>query len=223
MHAVASKRGIWQPLQGPARTNEVKILELWSMGVLQWAMDWATEQWTEWFGTVTAKELYSTAGLKPFRIRRVPALLSYNFLFGLFTLFAILGSSEAALVNFTNCLPPAILDSSGNNTQLQWVPLYVNAVFNETAPTHNLNITVYGNVTGRLTNLPLPPPNDPAWTNPNATLGKIVDISGANIHTTLKASINVLTFTEYHASPSDFCESTVNVACPIAPVFNPNL
>lgn len=126
--------------------------------------------------------------------------------------------SSAALVNFKNCLDPNIINSVP--VQLQFVPLYVNAVFNATAPSHNLNVTVYGNVTGRATQEPLPPPDDRHWRDPNQTLGKIPDLSLTNNkYSTLDSIFNVLHYTAYDDPASRFCDSVVQGGCPIAPAF----
>lgn len=133
-------------------------------------------------------------------------------------LIAQLPAARAAFVEFTNCLDEVVITSQPRI--LQFVPLNVSAVFNSS---HVLNVTVYGNVTGQLYNGTYPAPNDPTWTNPNDTFGKIVDVeSGASLATTLFGTFNVLTYTPYNAAPARFCENTVNEACPIGPAFYSN-
>ena len=133
----------------------------------------------------------------------------------------LMGSpSSAAFVSFENCLGSNVINSVPTELQLQFVPLFVDAVFNSTAPSHNLNVTVYGNVTGRVTQEPLPPPDDPQWKNPNQTLGKIPDLSPSNNkYSTLDSVFNVLYYTAYGAPASRFCDSVVQGGCPIAPAF----
>lgn len=131
---------------------------------------------------------------------------------------AIIGPSIAASVHFDNCLSPNIVNS--NPVQLQFRPLYVNATFNSTAASHNLNITVYGDVTGRISEKPLPGPDDPSWRNPNETEGKIPDISQSdNTATTLRATFNVLDYTPYNTPLRSLRNSTVQGQFPLAPSF----
>jgi hypothetical protein len=101
--------------------------------------------------------------------------------------------------------------------------MFVDAVFNVSQPGNNLNITVYGNVTGQVfkdTVLPLDP-NSTYWTNPNKTDGKIIRVSPSNgIQSTLFAHLNVLTFGVYNPPPAPFCDAVINGQCPISPTFN---
>lgn len=134
----------------------------------------------------------------------------------LIAIVAIIEPATAASVNFENCMSPNVV----NSQQLQFIPLFVNATFNSSAISHNLNITVYGNVTGRTHSAPLPGPTDGHWLNPNETEGKIPDLSpDNNKYTTLKTTFNVLDYTPYNAEPSRFCDSTVQGICPLAPSF----
>lgn len=139
----------------------------------------------------------------------------------LYTAAALVGLSTAAFVTFENCLSPNIIGSEPR--QLQFRPLFVKAIFNATAPSHNLNVTVYGNVSGSVTNESLPPFNDPHWDTPNETLGKIpeLDISN-NKYTTLKAAFKVLDYTPYTADPEPFCSQLLKGQCPLAPSFSAN-
>jgi hypothetical protein len=129
----------------------------------------------------------------------------------------------AAAVAFENCLS----DSYINNvpTPLQWVPQWVDAVFNVTDPKHTLQVTMWGNVTGSFTNVTLPPPGSPDWTNPKKTDGKIMDEPEPNAPdpklTTLHSKVDVLTYEPWSLN-TNFCNtSLVNGSCPLAPVFTP--
>jgi hypothetical protein len=129
--------------------------------------------------------------------------------------------ADAAFINFENCLDPNIVNSSP--LQLQFIPLYFWAAFNTSAVSHNLNVTVYGNVSGIATLEPLPGPNDPQWRNPNDTTGKIIDLSPENNkYTTLFANFKVLSYTSYEASPQRFCNTSIHGTCPLVPAFFAN-
>jgi hypothetical protein len=93
---------------------------------------------------------------------------------------------------------------------------------NISSPAKNLNITVYGNVTGVMPQQPYPAPDDPQWANPNGTVGKIVDVDLTNNKfSTLFMRLDVLSFTPYKVS-SRFCDSLIQGKCPLGPVFNAN-
>jgi len=144
-----------------------------------------------------------------------------NILWLTITLAGLIKPAAAAYVNFENCLSPNIVNS--NPLQLQFVPLHFYASFNTTFPSHNLNVTVYGNVSGVATQVPYPAPNDPQWTNPNSTIGKIVDLSEPNNkYSTLFAKFSVLSYTPYEATPSRFCNATIHGRCPLGPSFAAN-
>ncbi|KAI9821129.1 MAG: hypothetical protein M1827_003863 [Pycnora praestabilis] len=129
---------------------------------------------------------------------------------------------HAVFLNFENCLPPGVVQSTP--LELQFVPLFFQANFNTTDPSHDLNVTVYGNISGQDTVGSYPAPDDPQWSNPNDTFGKIVDLSASNNkYTTLTSVFNVLSYTPYSAPPSRFCNSTVQGKCPLGPVFDANL
>ena len=128
---------------------------------------------------------------------------------------------SAAFINFDNCLDQNIRNS--NPLHLQFIPLFVDARFNTSAKSHNLNLTIYGNVSGQATQGDYPPPGDPLWSNPNDTFGKIVDVSPSNNrYSTLFQRYQVLTFDAYEAEPSRFCNSTLNDSCPLIPSFFAN-
>jgi Transient receptor potential (TRP) ion channel/ML-like domain len=135
-------------------------------------------------------------------------------------LFHLCGPTEAAFIHFENCLSPSIQNSHDPKI-LQFEPLRFWASFNRTGLPHILNITTYGNVTGVATNESYPAWNDPSWLNPNKTLGKILDLSPSNNkYSTLFATFNVLSYTQYEAPASRFCESTIGQSCPLTPAFN---
>ena len=129
-------------------------------------------------------------------------------------------AADAAYLNFQNCLSSNIIDSTPQ--LLQFVPYNLSATFNTSDPNFPLNVTVYGNVTGLETIQPYPAPNDPQWSNPNDTVGKIVDLSQSNNkYTTLFTKFNVLTYTPYQAA-SRFCNSSIHGPCPLGPAFYVN-
>ncbi|MCJ1437986.1 hypothetical protein MMC27_007373 [Xylographa pallens] len=147
-----------------------------------------------------------------------PALLQKTMV-GILLFVVLLLPSEAAYVNFENCLSPDIVYAQIPKP-LQYTPLFVSAVFNLSAPSHNLNVTVYGNVSGQATVQPLPSPRSPAWNDPNNTLGKLPDQDPTTgTYSTLEAAFDVLTYTPYNAPASRFCNSTLNTKCPVPPVF----
>jgi len=217
MDPAASKRRRWQPpvgleaVQNGGRNQTVAFQGSFRM------LKWGTELCARWLWPSTMHSI-RTPGTR--LVRFTPWRISPSILLGIITLCAMIGPSEAAMVGFQNCLSPNIVSAPGPQVPLQWIPLAVSAVFNLSAPSHNLNVTVYGNVTGQVTTQPLPPSNSSQWINPNETLGKIIDVDpDTNLHSTLKTAFNILTYTPYHALPSSFCNSTLNVVCPIAPVF----
>lgn len=138
----------------------------------------------------------------------------------LLALSVLITPISAVLVNFENCLS---LDWQNQlPLYLQFVPLYVDAVFNTTDPSHNLNVTVYGNVTGSLPLVVLPPSTSAEWSNPNFTDGKIVDVpdpDGNNVATTLSNKVNVLTYEPY-SEKLNFCDNLLDGSCPLGPVFD---
>ncbi|KIW40627.1 uncharacterized protein PV06_07808 [Exophiala oligosperma] len=128
---------------------------------------------------------------------------------------------EAAYVEFHNCLDKNIINSQPR--LLQFDPLNVSAVFNTTSGRHHLNVTVYGNVTGKATDQPYPAPDDPSWKNPNDTFGKIPDVSESNNkYTTLFTRFNLLSYTPWNDEPRRFCTAVTQDDCPLAPAFYAN-
>jgi len=128
----------------------------------------------------------------------------------------------AVKVPFQNCLP----DSYRYNqpTLLQWLPYQVDAWFDAENPKHTLTMTMWGNVTGSLYNVTLPPANSTAWTDPSKLDGKILGEpepdSDAPKLTTLHSKINFLTY-EPWSDNTNFCNTSLtNAKCPLAPIFN---
>lgn len=133
-------------------------------------------------------------------------------------LTVLVSPGHAAYMTFGNCLSSDVINNVP--TILQFDPLNVTAFFNTTAPSHNLNITIYGNVSGLTTVQPYPAPDDPQWTNPSDTLGKIVRVDPSNDkYTTLFSTLSVLSYTPYAAPASIFCDSVINGECPLVPAF----
>lgn len=145
-------------------------------------------------------------------------LLTYIIALLISPTFAVLLSEGS----YSNCLPPSITNTPPNTPKLlQWTPLWVDASFREVDGGHLLNLTIYGNVSGQATTGTYPPPDSPDWDNSSIGFGKIVDISrSTNVYTTLESHIDFLSYTPGSRPPRPFCQSTVGVACPIAPNFN---
>ncbi|KAI3396701.1 hypothetical protein diail_11809 [Diaporthe ilicicola] len=143
----------------------------------------------------------------------------------LMCLSLLLQPTAAVLLHkFDNCLPDSTKYS--NPLELQWVPLHVGATFDTKNKSHNLRVTVWGNVTGEYNPTAgpaLPPWDSDDWSNPNVTDGKIVDNpfpTTANFLTTLHSKIDVVTYEPYSAD-FDFCKAALtNASCPLGPVFN---
>lgn len=129
-------------------------------------------------------------------------------------------STSAVFVNFENCLSSA---TAQDHTEiLHFTPKFVWVDFNASSENHNLNITFYGNVSGQLTTGTYPPPDDPSWSNPNSTFGKIVAVSeSTNVYTTMDTTVNVLTYTPLFDKKA-FCDYVINGSCPIGPSFQAN-
>jgi hypothetical protein len=137
--------------------------------------------------------------------------------------------TTAVEIEFENCLSNDVQNNDANGgLQLQFVPLFFDAVFNTTDPSHTLALRVWGNVTGTgpvIRQSPLPPPNNGYWDS-NATDrgGKIIDVpspDGNNVHTTLASSIDVLTY-QNAQDFKPFCDNLTNGSCPLAPNFLAN-
>ncbi|KAF2727772.1 hypothetical protein EJ04DRAFT_593989 [Polyplosphaeria fusca] len=135
---------------------------------------------------------------------------------------ALFPLAGAVFINFDNCLERSYRDAD-NPTLLQFVPLHLWAWFDTSASSHNLNITVYGNVTGQSVAGEYPPPDDPLWSTANESFGKIIDYSpSSNRLSTLFSDYKVLTYTAFNDGGTQLCLSTVNTSCPIGPAFYKN-
>ena len=140
----------------------------------------------------------------------------------LFFLAALCTLARSAFITFDNCLDSSILSTLDQTpTVLQWVPLYVDAFFDSQSP-NNLNVTIYGNVTGQQFEGTLPPPGDPQWQDPSKQIGKIANIGTGNKYSTLLADFKVLTYDAYDAAGSKFCPHLDTGSCPLGPSFYAN-
>ncbi|KAI1382335.1 hypothetical protein F4677DRAFT_23420 [Hypoxylon crocopeplum] len=138
-------------------------------------------------------------------------------------------TASAVFVSFENCLPDNYIYTKqpAEEVQLQWIPLFVDAEFDTENPSHNLRVTVWGNVTGRAGNTtPLPPANSTEWDDPDQALDwKIRNIPEPNAPadqrkvTTLHSKVDVSTYEPFVAN-LNFCENILNASCPLGPVFN---
>jgi hypothetical protein len=141
------------------------------------------------------------------------------------TLALFIPVSSAVFINFANCLERHYRDAT-NPRRLQFTPLHVWASFNTTAPSHRLNITIWGNVSGQAQAGEYPRPDqDEIWGDVNNTFGKITDLDKENNkYTTLFSNYRVLTYTAFNEQPNRFCPSvlnqTANTTCPLRPAFN---
>lgn len=124
--------------------------------------------------------------------------------------------------NWSNCLSDDLTMTEPKG--LQWVPLFVGASYEQIDKSHNLRVTVWGNVTGSYnTSVTLPPWDSTEWADVNSTDGKIVQnpfpLTAARL-TTLHDSVKVLTYEPYSEN-FDFCnDALTNATCPLGPVFN---
>lgn len=144
-------------------------------------------------------------------------------LLAIFLWLASVTPCSAVLVNYQNCLSQNTQRPSNNDLlPLQFVPLHVYASLNTTSTSYNLNLTVYGNVSGIATQQAYPTLDDPQWTNPNKTVGKIVDLDpSSNKISTLLTRFNVLSYTPY-SDAFGFCNTTIHGRCPLGPTFRAN-
>lgn len=201
---------------------------------------WRTERWQVEDGQWVQSSPLQLGSLQTMRSGR-PCLFSstrrqkgpagtWQYLFLLITYLWVIPTS-AALIEFQNCLSESV---QATTSQLQLVPLVMNAVFNTTDPNHNLNVTVWTNVTGsEVGNLTytLPPANSSYWdpgNNDTTVGGKIENEPAPNVPkpvlTTLFSKVGVLTYTPYNPRLGDaFCTVLVNGTCPLGPNFKDNL
>ncbi|KAI0460266.1 integral membrane protein [Xylaria acuta] len=174
----------------------------------------------------------------PTRLRRpllrgatVPGLLTIALLLLACSAVPLVSALRIEAAALKNCLSDAYIYTNENTApdevQLQFIPLAAEAVFDPNDDYH-LSFTVWGNVTGRVGNVSLPPPGDPEWDDPKsqaALNGKIQNTieTGPNFNaTTLRSDIDVLSYRPYHHN-AYFCESLSNAVCPLGPVFNSNI
>ena len=197
----------------------LKCHTAFSLDLGQWLRAWLPQRWRG--ENIEPSPRPNHSAMRRWQKQIRPAyLLQYTMLL-LLVMSLLVNPSTAAFIYFENCLAPSVINS--NPLQLQFVPLHVYAAFNTTAASRNLNVTVYGNVSGLATPGPYPAPNDPQWTNPNETVGKIVDVSEPdNLASTLFASFNVLSYTPYNLGATRFANTTIQGQFPLAPVFTAN-
>ena len=142
----------------------------------------------------------------------------------LLALVLLITHSNGAFIVFENCLGPRITHTN-STPPLQFDPIYAWTGFDTSSSTHSLNLTVYGNVSGIATIQPYPNADDPQWTNPNETVGKIPDYAGSpgsEKYTTFATSLKVLGYTPYNPPDTRLCNSSALTPCPFAPVFHPD-
>ncbi|OAQ81683.1 integral membrane protein [Purpureocillium lilacinum] len=154
----------------------------------------------------------------PSSLRPAPMTLLATML--LLVLF-VASPADAVRVNVTNCLSEDYLSAA--SPRLQWEPLFAEAKFDTKNSTHNLQLTVWGNVTGKQYQDNLPPPDSEYWTNPDPANnnGKIVETVDGGKATTLVQRVNVLTYEPWNHL-SSFCkDALINGSCPLSPVFHP--
>jgi hypothetical protein len=129
--------------------------------------------------------------------------------------------TTGAFINFDNCLSTSVQDSRPQ--QLQFTPLFFDAKFDRSASAgYPLNVTIYGNVSGQQFEGTYPSANDPSWSNPNETFGKIANVGTADKYTTLLADFRVVTYDAYNAPGQEFCNTLINATCPLGPYFHAN-
>jgi hypothetical protein len=162
---------------------------------------------------------------RPRRKRQSRSLSRCVYLFILVAILAALPVASAVFVNFDNCLDSNYRRET-DPVRLQFTPLHVWVKFNNTDPTHSLNVTIYGNVSGQLTGGDYPPPSSPRWKDPKDSFGKIPDLwqvgkpgNTGGVATTLFPSFDALTYSSWNPGGLQFCNYTINTNCSIAPVF----
>lgn len=128
-------------------------------------------------------------------------------------------TSAVLISNFENCLATGYKATKA----LQFTPEFVDVVFDTSNSAHNLRVTIWGNVSGSVYDINLPPPSSSQWTDPDVTDGKIVNYTAStNKLTTLSSKVAFLSYEPY-SSASAFCgELRSNQSCPLAPVFGGN-
>jgi len=168
-----------------------------------------------------------TSATRPFRWRQSSISTS-----GAIVWLMILGiwimPASTAFVHFQNCLTEDY--QTAQPLRLQFIPLFVNAVFDTKDLNHNLTVTVYGNVngTGPIDLVKEPDANNTDYWHSNQTQlgGKIEKQPDPTVpfFTTLFSKVNVLTYEPFNGPGVDFCASLQNgFACPLGPVFASNI
>ncbi|KAH7406435.1 hypothetical protein DE146DRAFT_607972 [Phaeosphaeria sp. MPI-PUGE-AT-0046c] len=143
-----------------------------------------------------------------------PSICGFPILIILFVFASFLPLASAVFVNFDDCLERFNWQDEAKSPYLQFTPKFVWAAFDTETPNHTLSITVYGNVSGQSVPGPYPGSNNDS---------KIVDYTPGNSKfTTLFSDYNVLTFAASNQVAEQFCDTTVNTTCPIAPAFTAN-
>lgn len=158
---------------------------------------------------------------RPRRKRLSPPLTrAFSTLLVLLLALASLPAAGAVFINFDNCLD-STYRTANDPPRLQFTPLFFWASFNTSAPSHHLNVTVYGNVSGQFSQGEYPADhNDPIWRDRNNTFGKIPDVwQPNNKYTTLFADFDTLTYSAWSSGPQEFCLYTVNASCPVGPAW----
>lgn len=143
-------------------------------------------------------------------------------------ILAALPLADAVFINFDNCLDRSY--RTATPVRLQFTPYHVWAKFDNLNATHNLNVTIYGNVSGQLSNRSYPAPSDPLWSDPKDPFGKIpvawqIGKPGnpAGVATTLFPTFDALTYSSWDPGALQFCNYTLNGNCPLGPIFPENL
>lgn len=139
---------------------------------------------------------------------------------GLLVAAVFLRPASAVRIPFDNCLPNSYRLS--DPAPLQWEPLWGDALFETDTDNHNLQVIIWGNVSGSHLDVTLPPPNDTHWEDDDKLDGKIARVPDPRDPslTTLVTQIDMLTYREYRDN-ADFCRSRlVNGSCPLAPIFD---
>lgn len=131
----------------------------------------------------------------------------------------------AVRIPFSNCLPDSY--RFNDPLPLQWTPLYADAVFDTENDSHNLQVIVWGNVSGSRNTEQLPPPGSPYWRDPEEEDGKIIRTPEPDVEkpkaTTLYRRVNVLTFEPWNNSV-DLCRyGLTNGSCPLSPVWDQDI
>ncbi|KAI5288075.1 hypothetical protein KEM54_005491, partial [Ascosphaera aggregata] len=165
--------------------------------------------------------LRQTQRFQKHTFRSRPSSIPFAYITLIVFVLSLLTPALAGFVSFQNCLPDTI--TSSEPRQLQFTPHFVWASIGD-SPDRQLNVTVYGNVSGISVDpsngASLPPPGDPAWEDKSQTAGKIVNVDGN--YTTLFTKYSMLGYLLHIAKAVPFCSTFVNGACPIAPVFESN-